>query len=226
MRPVIAYPGVAGSFSESAAQCAFPQGETRGYATFAQAAEAAQNGAADYALLPVENSSTGSIRQVYDLLAQYPVEERFGGRVQALGGNVYHVCRGSVLELEEKKYLCFGGAESQDREDREPGVNWWKEEMPSDEEYAFCEENLAACDYKVDYVLTHDAPSRFLDFTALASGEANQLHSFLDKILLKLTYDKWFFGCYHKDTQLSTKSRCVFCDVISMGERHAKRSVR
>ena len=127
---------------------------------------------------------------------------------------------------ENKKYLCFGGAESQDVEDREPGVNWWKEEMPSDEEYAFCEENLAACDYKVDYVLTHDAPSRFLDFTALASGETNQLHSFLDKILLKLTYDKWFFGCYHKDTQLSTKSRCVFCDVISMGERHAKRSVR
>ena len=150
----------------------------------------------------------------------------FGGKVQALGGNVYHVGRGSVLELENKKYLCFGGAESQDVEDREPGVNWWREEMPSEEEYAFCEENLAACDYKVDYVLTHDAPSRFLDFTALASGETNQLHSFLDKILLKLTYDKWFFGCYHKDTQLSTKSRCVFCDVISMGERHAKRSVR
>ena len=41
----------------------------------------------------------------YDLLAQYPVEERFGGRVQALGGNVYHICRGSVLELEGKKYL-------------------------------------------------------------------------------------------------------------------------
>ena len=78
-------------------------------------------------------------------------------------------------------------------EDREPGVNWWKEEMPSDEEYAFCEENLAACDYKVDYVLTHDAPSRFLDFTALASGETNQLHSFLDKILLKLTYDQVVF---------------------------------
>ncbi len=37
----------------------------------------------------------------------------------------------------------------------------------------------------------------FLIFTALASGETNQLHQFLDKILLKLTYDKWFFGCYH-----------------------------
>ena len=68
--------------------------------------------------------------------------------------------------------------------------------------YCASRRNLEAVDYKVDYVLTHDAPSRFLDFTALASGESNQLHSFLDKILLKLTYDKWFFGCYHKDTQL------------------------
>ena len=128
----------------------------------------------------------------YDLLAQYPETERFGGRVQSLGGNVYHVCRGSVLELEGKKYLCFGGADSP---------------------------NLEACGYQVDYVLTHDAPSRFLDFTVLASGETNQLHQFLDKILLKLTYEKWFFGCYHRDVQLSTKSRCVFCDVIPMGER-------
>ena len=68
MRPVIAYPGVARSFSESAAQCAFPQGETRGYATFAQAAEAAQNGAADYALLPVENSFAGAVLPTYGLL--------------------------------------------------------------------------------------------------------------------------------------------------------------
>ena len=39
-------------------------------------------------------------------------------------------------------------------------------------------------------MLTHDAPSRFLDFTSLAVGESNRLHLFLDKVLLKLTYDK------------------------------------
>ena len=158
----------------------------------------------------------------YDLLAQYPEQELFGGRVQSLGGNVYHVCRGSILELEGRRYLCFGGAESPDREEREQGVNWWKQEMPSDEEYAFCEQNLNACGYTVDYVLTHDAPSRFLDFSVLPSGETNQLHQFLDKILLKLHYDQWFFGCYHKDIALSTKCRCVFCDVLPLGERHAK----
>lgn len=155
----------------------------------------------------------------YDLLAQYPVEEKFGGRVQCLGGNVYHVCRGSVLQLEGKRYLCFGGAESPDKEEREPGVNWWKAEMPTEEEYAFCEANLAAADNKPDYVLTHDAPSKFLDFTVLASGESNQLHDFLDKILMQMQYEKWFFGCYHKDVALSTKCRCVFCDVIELGER-------
>ncbi len=41
----------------------------------------------------------------YDLLAQYPETEQFGGRVQSLGGNVYHVCRGSVLELDMSNRL-------------------------------------------------------------------------------------------------------------------------
>ncbi len=157
----------------------------------------------------------------YDLLGQYPTVEMFGGKVQDLGGNIYHVCRGSILELEGKSYFCFGGGESPDREEREYGVNWWPQEMPSDGEYAFCEENLGARNWQVDYVLTHDAPSRFLDFTVLASGENNRLHLFLDKFLLKMQYEKWFFGCYHKDVQLSTKSRCLFCDVVCMGERHA-----
>ena len=52
----------------------------------------------------------------YDLLAQYPTVELFGGNVQALGGNLYHVCRGSVLELEGKKIpLLWRGGKSGQR---------------------------------------------------------------------------------------------------------------
>ncbi len=155
----------------------------------------------------------------YDLLAKYPTEEKFGGRVQPLGGNLYHVCRGSILEVEGCRYLCFGGGESRDIEDREQGVNWWKAEMPTVEEYAYCEENVAACAGNVDYVLTHDAPSRFLDFTVLEKGETSQLHDFFDALVPKLSYKMWFFGRYHKDTQLSAKVRCVFCDAIPIGEK-------
>lgn len=157
----------------------------------------------------------------YDLLDAYPVEEKFGGRVQPIGGNVYHVCRGSILELEGLSYLCFGGGESPDKEEREAGVNWWAREMPSEEEYAWCEANVAARDHHVQYVLTHDAPSRFLDFTILAPGENNRLHGFFDKLVREMTYDHWLFGCYHRDTQLSPKVRCVFHDVISIGEKRS-----
>ena len=76
-----------------------------------------------------------------------------------------------------------------------------------------------SCAGQVDYVLTHDAPSKFLDFSVLAEGENNRLHLFLDKVVMKTTYEKWFFGCHHKDVQLSTKSRCLFCDVVSIGEK-------
>ena len=46
MRPIIAYPGVPGSFSEGAARDAFPEGTHHGYATFAEAAKAAAAGPA------------------------------------------------------------------------------------------------------------------------------------------------------------------------------------
>lgn len=152
----------------------------------------------------------------YDLLARYPVTEAFGGRVQNLGGNVYHVCRGSVLTLEGKTILCFGGGETVDKEEREPGVNWWKEEMPTSEEYAYCEQNLEACGHKVDYVLTHDAPTKLLDFTGLPEHEVNRLHCFLDKVIQETDYKKWYFGRYHRDLTLSRKAACVFRGVLAL----------
>ena len=48
-----------------------PEVDSRGLAWFPDVFAALERGEADYAVLPVENSSTGSIRQVYDLLSQY-----------------------------------------------------------------------------------------------------------------------------------------------------------
>ncbi|MFR4560327.1 MAG: bifunctional chorismate mutase/prephenate dehydratase [Flavonifractor plautii] len=59
-------------YSEEAAVGFFgPEVSSRGLAWFPDVFAALERGEADYAVLPVENSSTGSIRQVYDLLAQY-----------------------------------------------------------------------------------------------------------------------------------------------------------
>ena len=73
MRPVIAYPGVPGSFSCAAAQEAFPEGVCQGYPTFPEAAQAVMDSKADYALLPVENSFAGIVQLTYALLEKLPL---------------------------------------------------------------------------------------------------------------------------------------------------------
>lgn len=70
--PKVVYQGEPGAYSEMAAIDFFGKGvNSEGLLHFEDTFEAIKSGAADYAVLPIENSSTGAIRQVYDLLAQY-----------------------------------------------------------------------------------------------------------------------------------------------------------
>ncbi len=69
----VAFQGVSGAYSEAAARRYFaPQLDRtsfRGFATFQEVVEAVEAGEADYGILPVENTSAGSINEVYDLLS-------------------------------------------------------------------------------------------------------------------------------------------------------------
>lgn len=69
--PVVAYQGVAGSYSEQAAAAAFPAGTLVGCQSFEDVLKVLQDQKADYGVLPIENSSTGGIAEVYDLLRKY-----------------------------------------------------------------------------------------------------------------------------------------------------------
>lgn len=69
----ITYQGVEGSYSHLAAQRRYGGREggalLTGHETFRGAAQAVATGAADLALLPIENTTAGSINETYDLLA-------------------------------------------------------------------------------------------------------------------------------------------------------------
>ncbi len=70
--PRVVYQGVPGAYSEQAAVNFFGEGaNTAGLEQFEDCFLALREGRADYAVLPIENSSTGAIRQIYDLLTQY-----------------------------------------------------------------------------------------------------------------------------------------------------------
>ncbi len=70
----VAYQGVEGSFSHLTAQRQYagrPGGVVlHGYELFREAAESVHGGLHDIALLPIENSTAGSINETYDLLAE------------------------------------------------------------------------------------------------------------------------------------------------------------
>ena len=70
--PEVVYQGVPGAYSEQACLNFFGEGvDAAGLEQFEDCFLALREGRADYAVLPIENSSTGAIRQIYDLLTQY-----------------------------------------------------------------------------------------------------------------------------------------------------------
>jgi prephenate dehydratase len=66
----IAFQGEPGAFSHSAAHALFPADEALPCTTFEDTITAVQNGAAEYGVVPVENSLYGRITDIYHLLPQ------------------------------------------------------------------------------------------------------------------------------------------------------------
>ncbi len=70
--PRVVYQGEPGAYSEMAVLRFFgPDVQSRGLTQFEDVFDAIKQGRADYGVLPIENTSTGAIRQVYDLLSTY-----------------------------------------------------------------------------------------------------------------------------------------------------------
>ena len=64
--------GTSGANSEAAAKKVFGDREFTFYPSFEEVFKAVQSGEADYGVLPVQNSTAGSVDSTYDLMAKYP----------------------------------------------------------------------------------------------------------------------------------------------------------
>lgn len=67
----IVYCGMSGSYSEMAANIMYPNSIPVGQKSFEDACIMVQNGQADIAVVPLENSTAGTVNEVYDLLPKY-----------------------------------------------------------------------------------------------------------------------------------------------------------
>ena len=106
----------------------------------------------------------------FNLIDKLEMVEYMGNMVGKVRNSVFHIPRGTVLEIDNKLLYCFGGAESTDREFRIEGKDWWKDELPTHTEMNRGIINLEAVNYCVDYVLTHTCPLEVLGQKSTVNG--------------------------------------------------------
>ena len=176
----------------------------------------------------------------YDLLFKLPVERWNGGKVHRLRPHVLHLMRGQVFNIDGHTFFTMGGASSHDvqdgildRDDPEFDLkyyylcreharfrinheSWWKEELPSDEEYAEARENLARANHQVDFIITHCAPSSIEDIIGKSTYIHDRLTDFLDEVYHTVTFRHWYCGHYHMNKEINSKFTVLYKNVVQV----------
>ncbi len=151
----------------------------------------------------------------FELLNTYPVEEWHGGRIHRISEKIVHLMRGNVFTLEGATFFTFGGAASHDKEWRLPGLSWWPEELPSDEELRQANDVLAQCNNQVDYIISHCAPS-LIQGRLNPTYKIDRLTEYFEYVRETVKFKRWYFGHYHEDVDFDDGFSCLLDRVFPL----------
>lgn len=155
----------------------------------------------------------------FDRLYQYPEEIWNGGRIHRVRKNIIHLMRGQVYDIDGKTIFAMGGAYSIDKELRIEGRSWWPQELPTDEEYKEASKNLDACGKKVDYIVSHTAPSEIIRrMGSEPRAEDAELTGFLEWVMYEVEFKKWFFGHWHRELEIDGRFRALHFGIEALAE--------
>ena len=173
----------------------------------------------------------------------YPEVGFHGGRAHKIRENVFHLKRGYVFDLCEASFFVFGGARTHDIRDgiihprnypsrkefkntckmwerygkqyRIDHVSWWEREMPSREEMDRGLSNLTARGNKVDFIVTHCAPS----FIAQKLGDrrsSDPCTRYLNEIAQTVDFTMWYMGHYHEDMLVDGRYQVLYSSIVEV----------
>lgn len=162
--------------------------------------------------LPFTIAFVDGAHENFDILYSYGVSEWNGGKVHKIAKNIYHLMRGQIFVIEGLTFFTFGGGESLDKESRVEHETWWRQELPSIEEFEEGATNIKFANNKVDVIITHEPPLKTKGFLTLNNGleRASGLNGFLEEISNSCQYKKWFFGYLHMDRYVTKNQTAVF----------------
>lgn len=112
---------------------------------------------------------------------------------------------GEIYNINNQRVLVIGGAFSINKDlIIKSGYKWFKDEQPSDFIKQLTIENLIKNNNKVDIILSHTCPYKYLPHEMFHIGvdqsEVDQsLEHFFDKIDENVEYKKWYCGHFHTD---------------------------
>jgi hypothetical protein len=139
-----------------------------------------------------------------------------GGPVEIPVPGCFYMPRGSILTLPDgRNVLFFGGAMSTDKEDRTEGDSWWAAEVPTIKDLEHARAQVAAHGGRVDIVISHTGPTRFL--RQLPKNKIDQARlgdptvALLDTLLEEFRPGRWFFGHFHLFAQGEDQSCAWQC---------------
>lgn len=150
----------------------------------------------------------------FALLNSYPVSMWNGGKVHVIKDNIIHLMRGQVYLIEGKTIFTFGGATSVDQYRRIENISWWKEEMPTIEEFIEAKENLLKYNNQVDYIITHTCDAITIrNYLIFFRGKVSEIfmdNEMLDYFETNVQYKHWYFGHYHFDGKITENKTGVY----------------
>ena len=145
-----------------------------------------------------ENIKTYKIKKFHDGIVYY--EKDYPNILFARDGEIYN--------FNDKKVLVIGGAYSVDKYFRlARGYNWYESEQPNEETKNKVKSVLKNLNYKVDIILSHTCPYKYLPREMFLEGidqntVDNSTEYFLDEIEKLADYKLWYCGHYHTDKKI------------------------
>lgn len=155
----------------------------------------------------------------FELLNSYEKVDFNGGKAHHICGNLYHLMRGQIYNIESLSFFTMGGGESPDIDIRFENNSWSKAEFPTRDELLFGAENLENHNCTVDYVITHEPPVKIKSFLRLKDSESASvtgLNTYLEELSEVCKFKRWFFGSMHLDKYISGTHIAVYQNIVNI----------
>lgn len=131
---------------------------------------------------PVTFIIVGGNHENYSAIeANYQLDQWRGATVRFIRSNIIWVERGEIIELDGKRFWCFGGAKSTDKDWRVPEESWWAREQASQAEYDYGYKTFSENWDNIDYIISHAAPAQIANFMPGCRGDS-ETEIFLNRI--------------------------------------------